>query len=377
MAVFGEPELRNLERVLDSGLLSRPDGACQELEEAFAARVGSRFGIARNSAMTALAQLVAVSGAGTGTEVICDPLVHYGGIAALTHNAVPRFVDVDPATWLMDVDAVEAAMTPRTRAVVVTHLWGVCADIERLSRLCRDRDVFLIEDCAHALGATWDGQHAGTFGDAGVFSFEQSKQLPTGQGGMIVTDHEDLARLLHMPWPSGESPSFLTLNFRMNELTAAVGLAQLERVDGYLATHRETIGRFDDAVAECPWLRSRSVPSPAGSVAYWWARTWHGDEYGLTLEDFARRCEEAGIDADVGFTERPASEYPIFATSTAYGVPDCPVRCPFYDGDHAQDPALPAASALLPRLVTIPITGLSPDEGREQADALRRIVREA
>src|SRR5690348_2338335 len=129
--VFDETELGYLKEVLDSGRLGWQDGGMvTRFEQAFADLVGARYAIGRNSAMTGLAQAVAVSGAGTGWEVLCDPIVHFGGLASLYFNAVPRFVDVRYDTFLMDPDSLRANITERSKAVMVTHLWGQCAQID-------------------------------------------------------------------------------------------------------------------------------------------------------------------------------------------------------------------------------------------------------
>ena len=122
----------------------------RRFEEAFAGKVGVAKAMAKSSAMSGLFEAVSVSGAGPGYEVICDPIVHFGGLAALFFNAVPRFADVRRDTYNMDPDSLLANITPLTRAVIVTHLWGQSAEIDTIAEICRDKDIFLIEDCATA-----------------------------------------------------------------------------------------------------------------------------------------------------------------------------------------------------------------------------------
>src|SRR5579885_1784767 len=191
--VFDDLELGYVKEVLASGRLGWQDGGMvTRFEEAFAELVGAKHAIGRNSAMTGLAQAVAVSGAGTSWEVLCDPIVHFGGLASLYFNAVPRFVDVKYDTFLMDPVSLRANISPRSKAVIVTHMWGQCAEMDQITAICEEHNLFLIEDCAHVVGATWQGKHAGTWGDLGVFSFQQGKHLPTGDGAMIVTNRGDL-----------------------------------------------------------------------------------------------------------------------------------------------------------------------------------------
>jgi perosamine synthetase len=380
--VFGEAERGYVDEVLASGILGhRQGGMVTRFEQAFAQLVGSRYGIARNSAMTALAQAVSVSGAGTGFEVLCDPIVHFGGLAALTFNAVPRFVDVRRDTYLMDPQAVRANITPRTRALLVTNLWGLCAELDELRRLCDAHGLFMIEDCAHNVGSSWKGKHAGTYGDVGVFSFQQSKHLSTGDGGMITTDRAELHEQLHTGWAfGGESPPFLLLNFRMNEVTAAVGLGQVQRVMGYVEGYTRHLSVLNEAIAGCAWLRARSVPAAAQQCGYIWACTWEGDAHGLDYARFKEICAEVGLRAGFGFNreDTPAYAYPIFGGSTAYGVPDCPVRCPFYtaESDYRYRPGLcPVAEDLIPRLIRISLVEVPDDTIARQAAMLQEAIR--
>jgi perosamine synthetase len=380
--IFDDLELGHLREVLASGRLGWASGGMvTRFEEAFAGLVGSRYAIGRNSAMTGLAQAVTVSGAGTGYEVICDPIVHFGGLAALYFNAVPRFADVRPDTFLLDPESVRANITPRTKAVIVTNLWGLCAELDELRRICDANGLFLIEDCAHVIGATWKGKHAGTYGDLGVFSFQQGKHLPTGDGGMLTTDREDLYDKIYGEWAfSGESPAFMTLNFRMNEVTAAVGLGQVQRVTGYVRQYTRGLHRLDEAIAGCPWLRARHVPAGAEQVGYIWACVWDGDRYGLDLDRFKRVCGEVGLRLNSGFAQLnvPAYHFDIFKGSTAYGEPDCPVRCPFYvaESEYRYRPGLcPVAEDLIPRFLRLGLVEVPDEENARRAVMLQEAIR--
>ena len=378
--VFGDLEMQYLKDVLDSGRLGwyHEEGSMTtRFEEAFARKVGTRFAVARNSAMTALAQAVSVSGAGTGTEVICDPIVHFGAVAALYFNAVPRFADVRYDTYLMDPESVRANITDKTRALIVTNLWGLCAELDEIRRICDEHGIFMIEDCAHNMGSYWKGRHAGSYGDLNCFSFQQGKHLPTGDGGMMTTDRDDLYEKLYNEWAfSGESPAFLTLNFRMNEMTAAVGLAQLQRVDGYVEEYTWNLHILDEAIRDCKWLRNRHVPEEAIQSGYIWVCAWEGDQHGLDYDRFKQVVAGLELPLRFGFTGAPAYTFDIFKVSTAYHQPDCPVRCPFYQGDYRYRQGLcPTAENLIPRLVMSGLVEAEPDEVKRRADLLREAIR--
>ena len=377
--VFGDTDLRNLKEVLKSGQLGwRWGGMVTALDEAFAKYTGAKYGICRNSAMTGLAQAVAISGAGCGDEVICDPLVHFGGVAALSFNCVPRFVDVRRDTYLMDPAAVEKAINHRTKALIVTNLWGLCAELDKIRALCRKHKIFMIEDCAHVIGATWKGKHSGTYGDVGVFSFQQGKHICTGDGCVMITNRADIHHKLYNEWAfGGESPAFLTLNFRMNELTAAVGLAQLKRFPKYLKEYNTNLAILNDAIADCPWLVNRTVPKQARQSGYIWSCLWEGDKHGLSLDRFKELCREKGLWIGVGFTGQPAHQFDIFRKSTAYHQEDCPIRCPFHKGAYkVEECKTPVAADVLNRVVVTPLVERPPSQIRQEAKGLRQIIRQ-
>ena len=376
--VYGQTDIRNLRAVFKSKVLGwYQDGFVTKLDKAFAKYTGAKHGICRNSAMTGLAQAVAISGAGCGDEVICDPLVHFGGVAALSFNCVPKFVDVKYDTYLMDPAAVEKAITKHTKALIVTHLWGLCAELDKLRAICRKHGIFMIEDCAHVIGATWKGKHSGTYGDIGVFSLQQGKHISTGDGCVMVTNRRDLHYKLYNEWAfKGESPSFLTLNFRMNELTAAVGLAQLERFPEYLKEYDASLAMYNDAIADCEWLRNRTVPKHAKQSGYIWACLWEGDKYGLSFDRFKQIAAEEGAGLWYNFTERPAQEFPIFRTSTAYHKKDCPVRCPLYKGKYRVEKCrTPVAKEILKRVINTGLIEVKPSVVRRRCAGLRRAIK--
>lgn len=376
MRVFDELEMGYFREVLDSRQLGWAEGGMvTRFERAFAEKVGARHAIARNSAMSALAEAVSISGAGTGLEVICDPMVQFGGLAALYFNSVPRFADVRRDTYLMDPESLRANITPLTRAVIVTNFWGMCAELDEIRRICDEHNLFMIEDCAHSIGATWQGRHSGTIGDFGCFSFQQGKHMTTGDGGMMTTNRQDLYDKLFHEWAFGESPSFMTLNFRMNEVTGAVGLAQLQRVDDYIAEYTANLHEFNAAVEGCEYLRLRHVPEEANHVGYNWACTWEGDKLGLDIEDFKAAVKAQGLNLRFGFIGKPAYQFDLFRASTAYNLPDCPVRCPFYKSDYRYREGLcPVAEDLMPRLISTGLIEVPPDEAKRRAERLHAAI---
>jgi dTDP-4-amino-4,6-dideoxygalactose transaminase len=378
---FGDLELGYLKRVLDSGVLGWAEGhLVTEFEDAFKEVVGARHAIARNSAMTGLVDAVMLAGAGVADEVICDPLVQFGGIAALANNSVPVFADVRTDTYLLDPESVRAAITPRTKAIIVTNLWGLCAELDALRQIADATDVILIEDCAHTMYAHYREKHAGTWGHIGVFSFQQGKHLPTGDGSMLVTDSDEIGPRLRDLQYWGESPQTLMLNHRMNEMTAAVGLGQLQRVRGYVEEYTANLARWIEEVERVPWLRNRRVPEDCVQAGYQFACTFEPELAAVGHDRFKAICKEAGAPLGFGFTERPAYLYEFFQVPWAYGNRGCPTKCPWYAErtDYGYREGLcPIAEEVLPRLVTAGVMGVTHEEMGDRIARFREAVRRA
>ena len=374
-------ELGYLKEVLSRGKLSifhNEGGMVDRFQAAFAKYTGARRALARNNGMGALAEAVSVSGAGVGTEVLCDPVVHFGALAAVYFNAVPRFVDIEPDTYCMDPDSLRANISPRARAVICTHLWGLPARIDEIRDICKKHGLFLIEDCAHAVGTRWKGRHVGTFGDIGMFSFQEFKQLSTGDGAMSTVQDDELANKMEDVWAfSGESPKIMTLNWRMNEMTAAVGLAQLQRVDRIVQNYYNvTLKILNDAIAGCKWLKPRRVPPEATQAGYWFACTWQGDKQGLDYERFKQLNEELKIGLRFGFNHTAPYEFDFFKQGNIYGQ-DCPMRCPLHaaQSDYVYRQGLcPVVEDVMPRLITANLIFLAIDEARRMADKIHTAI---
>jgi dTDP-4-amino-4,6-dideoxygalactose transaminase len=314
---------------------------------------------------------VITAGAGAGTEVICDSVFIFGALAALYNNAVPVFVDVNPVTHNMDPDKIEAAVTERTRAMIVTHAWGLPAEMDRIMEVARRHNLIVIEDCAHAILATYQGRKTGTLGHIGSFSFQASKQMSTGDGGMAVTDDDELARLLDL---HAGAPTFLAVahglhfNYRMTELTAAVGLAQLAKLPGQIAALQAAAKWFDEAVEGCPWLVLQRGPEAAVHTYHLWVANFHGEKYGISRDDFLRVLRETGCGASVGYTNMPAYRHPVIAERLAHAF-DCPqaAQRQYPDG------LCPVAEDLVPR--TVLVYTYAPEDGlKASAEALRKTI---
>ena len=379
---LGETEIAYLREVIDNGALSHFDnenGFLLRFAREFARYVGSKQAIPRATGMTGLAESVGVSGAGAATEVLVDPIVHFGALAASYFNAVARFVDVDYETYNMDPDSLRANITDRTKAVIVTNLWGLPAELDTIREICNEHNLFMIEDCAHAMKSYWKGKHSGTFGDLGMFSFQEFKQLSCGDGGMLVTSDEQLAYdITHTMAFSGESPLFFHMNYRMNEVTAALGLAQLEKIDEIVGnTYNQTLKILNDAIQDCVWLRNRKIPKDAIQSGYWFACTWEGDQHNLDYNRFKKINDDLGIGLRFGFNQTAPYDFDLFRNSSLYRHPDCPARCPLYTPHSSyryRKGHCPTVENLMPRLVIANLIFMTIDEAKETTEKLHQAI---
>ncbi|MDR7438353.1 MAG: DegT/DnrJ/EryC1/StrS family aminotransferase [Armatimonadota bacterium] len=261
-----EDQARVLE-VLASRQLS--SGAwVEQFEATFAAYVGARFGIATSSGTTALQAVLEAAGIGPGDRVIVPPFTFVATSNAVVHRgAVPVFVDIEPGTFNLDPNRVEDALRRHrnVRAILVVHLYGLPARMDALCDLARRYGLLLIEDAAQAHGAAFQGRRAGSFGDAAIFSFYPTKNITTGEGGMIITSDEVLARrarlLVHAGAQDGSYEyEVVGYNFRMTNLAAALGLSQLERLDALNELRRQNAAYLTARLQDIPGIRPPVEP---------------------------------------------------------------------------------------------------------------------
>jgi perosamine synthetase len=376
MPRFGKEEIANLTAVIESGVFCDKRGGFMDRFRAdFARALGARHAIAGGSAMLLMHAIPGAINAGAGDEIIVDPVVQFHAIACLMNNIVPVWADVRARDFLMDPDSVEAKITRRTKAIWVTHLWGFPAEVDRLRAIADRHGIYLLEDCAHILMGSYRGKHLGRWGHFGTFSFNMGKQLPTGEGGMAVCDDDRLAFELDRRIIFGESPEVLSSNYRMTEFQAAVGVAQLEKVPGYLEVFRQGKEILDEAIAGCAWLDPRT-PLPEAVVApYYWSCIFRGERAGIPYGVFRAAMRQAGGGYGFGFTQRPGYLYEMFRRPNAYGNKGCPYNCHLYEGVVDWKAGMcPVAEDTIPRIVSTNNMSLEPAYYRARAEAMKRAI---
>ena len=276
-----------LVRCIETGWISSEGPAVGEFEQKMAARVGRSYGVAVSNGSTALDLAVRALRLPQGSEVIMPAFTIISCAAAIIRaGLVPVLVDAEPLTWNMDVAAIEARLTTRTNAIMVVHIYGLPTDMAPVQDLAARHGLRIIEDAAEMHGQTYRGKACGSFGDISAFSFYPNKHITTGEGGMIVTDDPDLADRCRSLRNLSHSPARrfvheeLGFNYRLTNLQAALGLAQLERLDGSIA-HKRRMGAFYNAHFE--GVEELEVPP---------ARTSYSDNiywvYGMVLADRVR-----------------------------------------------------------------------------------------
>ncbi len=254
---LGQEEMALLREAIESGTLTSTKGSMTaNLEKRFAEMMGSAYVYGCASGTAAIHCAIAAIDPEPGDEIITSAITDMGAITPIVYQgAIPMFADVDPDTGNLTAEAIERCISERTKAIVVTHLFGYPADMKGIMALADKHGIPVIEDCAQAYSASIDGKLVGTLGAIGCFSLQQGKHITTGEGGLVVTDDENLARRLRLfinkAWGYGDPKPdhyFLALNYRMNELQGAVALAQMDKLDFSVSQRQLMAVRLDKAL---------------------------------------------------------------------------------------------------------------------------------
>lgn len=305
-------------------------------EADFAKKFNVGYAVSMNSATSALSASLAAAGVEAGDEVITTCMsFNATATSILLFNAIPVFVDIDPVSYCLDPLKIEAAITSSTRAIMVVHLLGNAADMDAILDIAERHHLKVIEDCAQAPGTLYRNKLVGTIGDIGVFSFQETKNITTGEGGMAITKDPLLAKRLRLIRNHGESipdetwteeslSNLVGMNFRMTELTAALGVAQLSKLDRNNQVRTENAYYLAEHLKNFPGISSPSYIE--GTVPHIFALLYHEQQTALSRGKIIAALRAEGIPVGSGYL-RLVYENPLFLKRIAYGRGHCPWSC--------------------------------------------------
>lgn len=359
----GEEEQAAVLRVLKSGCLSRFLGCWHEdflggpevraFEEEWAAFFGVKHAIAVNSATSGLYCAVGAASVGPGDEVIVSPYtMAASAVAPLVFNAVPVFADIEEDYFCLDPASIEERITERTKAIIVVDIFGQSYDADRINAIAREYNLLVIEDCAQAPGVKYKERYAGTLGDIGVFSLNYHKHIHTGEGGVVVTDNDNLAERVRLIRNHAESVveakrvtsiiNMLGFNFRMTEVEAAIGREQLKKLPTLIQQRQENVSYISRLLAEIPCLEPAKTRQGGEHAYYVHPLKYYEKVSGVHRDLFVEAVraelppltlrETEGVKVGGGYV-KPIYLQPMFQQKIVYGSAGCPWSCDKYRGN--------------------------------------------
>lgn len=321
---------------IDTTWISSVGKYVDRFEGAFADLVGVKHAITCSNGTVALHLALLALKLQPGDEVLVPTLTFVACANSVVYcGATPIIVDVDPDIWGIDPSLLESRITPRTRGIIAVHLRGHPADMDAIRAVARRHNLFVVEDAAQAHGARVNGQLVGSIGDIGTFSFFGNKMITTGEGGMVTTNNDELASYVRLAKNQGMTRErrywhpIVGFNYRMTNIQAAIGLAQLERFDEFLASHEEIASWYREELQDAPGLRWQQHRTWARH-AWWQFVVVVEDAFGADRDAILARLQEHGVDArrlyypmhqlPIYEAETKGHEYPVADFLSARGV---------------------------------------------------------
>lgn len=383
---FGKEELANLEEALNQNTLFYWHGnMTKRFCQKFAEMYDSKYCVATSSGTASIHVALGAVGVGPGDEVITAPITDMGSVIGILYqNAIPVFADLDPHTYNMDPKSIEEKITDRTKAIVVVHLAGNSAEMDEIMRIAKKHNVYVIEDCAQSYCCTYKGKYAGTYGDIGCFSVNDFKHISAGDGGMIITNNEELYQKALMFADKNynrlgaeiaKNVPYLAPNYRMNELTAAVGLAQLDRVEDICAKRQVYGAGLNAALQDLEGIYPHKVLDDCGCSFWFYMFRVDEEELGTTRSEFVKALRAEGIPAIEGYIPQCVYQLDMFKNKTVYpGGTQYPL-----DGTHGReieykDGDCPVAEKILATSVRVPVSEFYTEQDLEETiNAIKKV----
>jgi len=325
---LGAEEIASVAEAIRSGTLTCTKGNFTKgFEEGFAKLYGAKYGWACASGSAAIHVAVAAIDPEPGDEIITTAITDMGGLAPIVYQgAIPVFADVDPRTCNVTAETIRARLSPRTKAILVTHLFGNPCEMRDIMALASEHGLPVIEDCAQAFLARSDGKLAGTLGAIGCFSLQQGKHITTGEGGLVITSSPELSRrsflFINKAWGYGDAKPdhyFLALNYRMSELQGAVALAQLGKLDGCVRQRQRMAKRLTGLLEGVPGIETPWVAK--GNEHVYWRYCLRVDSKRIPggSPELGRRLKERGIASAPRYIQKPAFQCEVFRDQRTFG----------------------------------------------------------
>lgn len=351
--IIGDEEKQKVNDVLESGILSGfvakkgenflGGKQVRDFESLVKDFFNVKYAVSVNSATAGLHVALSACGVGPGDEVIVTPYtMSASATAIIMQNAIPVFADIENKTFCIDPGKIEEKINPCTRAIVVVHLFGHPARMDEIIEIAQKHNLFVIEDCAQAAGATYKGRLVGTIGDLGVFSLNQHKTITCGEGGFVITNDEKLAVRMQLIRNHGEAvvgdmtideiDNIIGFNYRMTELEAAVSIGQFKRLN-YLNDYRIELAEF--LTERLSRFEALSLPRSedfAKHVYFVYPIKFREEIAGVSRDLFIKALNAEGIPFGAGYV-KPLYLEPIYQKRIAYGKQGCPFTCGLYHGE--------------------------------------------
>lgn len=350
----GEEEKKAVLKVLERGILSEFEGTNNEyflggeqvqlLEKEWAEKFGVRYTVSFNSATSALCAAVGACEIGPGDEVIITPNTMSATAAAiLAYNAIPVFSDVEFEHYNLDPDVIESKITPRTKAIFVVHIFGHPTDMSPIMQIAKKHNLRVIEDAAQSPGAIYKGKLTGTIGDIGVYSLNCNKVIQCGEGGIAVTDSEELAEKLRLIRNHAEAViasgrktksliNMIGWNYRMTEIEAAIAREQLKKLDAFNEARIRLVNYLNDKLKGLEGISIPTVRDNSTHVYYRYALKIDLDKIKIKAPLFVKALNAEGMDFYVSYM-KPLYLQPLYQNQIGYGDKGCPFKCPLYKGE--------------------------------------------
>ena len=310
---LGNLEKKYLNKAIDTNFVSIVGPFVPEFEEKFAGYIGAKKAVSTQSGTAALHIALYELGIGEGDEVIVPALTFIATINPILYlGATPVIVDVSPKTWNIEAEEIEKAITKKTKALIPVHLYGNPCNLDEIIEIAKEHHLFVIEDATESLGASYKGRQTGTFGDFGCFSFNGNKLITTGGGGMIATNDEKQAEHVKFLVNQARDASQgyyhpeVGFNYRMTNIEASLGLAQLERIDEFLAKKKAFRKMYQEILGDLPYIQfQEEYDNAEGS---WWLTCIKIEKNNVDIDNLKLKLKEKGIPTRRIFM--PASEMP-------------------------------------------------------------------